>query len=107
MLTQATPFQLRDLKFDYSSSYNFSFREPVFKSMPNNEKLDRSNRYEMVLFINSLQMLWCDFTVEDCWKIEYLIKQKLPKTVEKQLEIADWLVLNWNEFNVTEIAKAV
>ncbi len=107
MLTHPSLFQLRDLKFSYSSQSSFSFREPVFKSMPNNEKLDRNNRYEVILFINSLQMLWNLYDTEECQKIEYLIKEKMPEEIERQLEVADWLVLNWNTFNLSEFAKAV
>ncbi|WP_207533138.1 hypothetical protein [Desertivirga arenae] len=75
--------------------------------MPNNEKLDRNNRYEVILFINSLQMLWNLYDTEECQKIEYLIKEKMPEEIERQLEVADWLVLNWNTFNLSEFAKAV
>jgi len=98
--------QLKDLNYEYSTDYSLRLREKAFKSMPNNEKFDKSNRYEMILFINSLQLLWNLNAIKDCQKIEFLIKDKMPDTIITQLEIADWLVLNWNNFDLSPLAKA-
>ena len=96
MDNQNFPYQLRHLHFSYSLEYTFKPKESVFKRMPNKEKFNRNNRYEMIFLINALQKLWGLSSLEDCEKIEYLIKTCMPESTNTQLEITDWLVLNWN-----------
>ena len=89
-------FKLRYLQFTYD---NFSIVSPSFQrdsSMPNNSSFNRMNKFEMVCLINSLQRVWNIHSKEECLRMETLIREYMPETINKQIDVADWLGLNWN-----------
>ncbi|WP_207421371.1 hypothetical protein [Desertivirga brevis] len=96
MLKAKILFTLKDLRYEYDPTSYFFIGGQRYLDMPNFCRFNRTNRYEMVLLINALREVWGLETKEDCLKIERLIKEYLPDNIETQLEIADWLVLNWN-----------
>ena len=96
MFTLKYLFQLRDLQYDYPDSAFCSFQDKAFKDMPNNEPFNKFNKYEMVLLIAALQRQWRLSFKDDCKKIETLIREHLPPEIQSQMDVRDWLVLNWN-----------
>lgn len=91
-------YHLKDLQYEYTSIQPFQPTGKAFKNMPNKETFNKDNRYEVLLLINALQLEWGLTAYEDCRKIERLICTQMPDTVKSQIEVADWLVLNWNNF---------
>lgn len=96
MTSQRFLFHLKDLQYEYRSNSAFRSNALRFKNMPNTEMFNPDDRYEMVLLINALQTEWSLSSLEDCAKIERLLKTQLPENIRTQIEVADWLVLHWN-----------
>ncbi|WP_207536168.1 hypothetical protein [Desertivirga arenae] len=94
-------FSLKDLQYTYGA---FSIISPYSKwdfDMPNRSLFNRMNKFEMVLLINSLQRAWNVYSKEDCLKIERLIREYMPEEIKTQIDVADWLVLHWDESSFT------
>lgn len=94
--TKQFRFHLRDLKYDYDINQGFNSGDAIFKNMPNSEVFNKTNRYEILFLINVLQAHW-NLSLQDCNKIERMIKTTMFETTFSQIDVADWLVLNWNQ----------
>ncbi|WP_207426115.1 hypothetical protein [Pedobacter sp. SYSU D00535] len=95
---------LRDLQYKYENSLVFKPKEDKYRGMPNNEIFNRFNRYEMIFFIHALQKQWGLKSREECLKIERMIWLDMPPQIKTQVEVADWLVLNWNTVELLKSA---
>jgi hypothetical protein len=91
-----------DLKLDYADKAKEVGDNPEIIAGRDKVELNRHESYEVLDFINKFAQTESQLiqSKEDCEKIEHLIRDYVPAELKKQTEIHDWLVSNFNEFDV-------
>lgn len=75
---------------------------PYYTKGVDHSELNRTEGYEVLYFINH----FCDKHVskpvylETYLKVEKMIKDKVPAIVKTHKKVADWIIQNWEQFNL-------
>jgi len=78
---------------------------PKISGKLDNTKFNRNEGLEVIFVINKMIHLW-DFTkIESCTKMERIIREKLPKTIITQEDIATWIQINWRNIDFKDEKK--
>ena len=95
-------FEQKDLFYkDYQWTIYNNY-SPKISGKLDTTKLNTNEGFEVLYFINKLIDLW-DFTKqESCIKIERILRERLPKSVMTQEDIATWVQINWKTISFTK-----
>lgn len=69
--------------------------DPRISGKPDSTELNRREGYEVLYFVNKLAEEWGFKQLESCKKIEFLIRNKVPREIHSQEKIKNWISLNW------------
>lgn len=81
-----------DLQYIYTWSADKG-DNPRLTGSPDRDLLDRSEGYEVLLYLNSISQ-----SKGTALKAERLIQQHLPGNIRSRTHITEWLKANWDKY---------
>ena len=57
---------------------------------------------EVLFIINKIIPLWDLTRIESCTRIERIIREKLPNSINTQEEVVTWIQINWKNIKLVE-----
>ena len=68
---------------------------PKVTGNPDSTRFNRHEGYEVLYLINALAESWELKQINSCLKIEKMIREKLPSTTITQIDVKEWIRINW------------
>ena len=68
---------------------------PGITGKPDSTRFNRHEGYEVLYLINALAESWKLKQINSCLKIEKMIREKLPSTTITQIDVKEWIRINW------------
>ena len=68
---------------------------PRITGKPDSTRFNRHEGYEVLYLINALAESWELKQINSCLKIEKMIREKLPSTTITQIDVKEWIRINW------------
>ncbi|MNZ94143.1 hypothetical protein D3C78_1132440 [compost metagenome] len=90
-------FKESDMQYRYSAVHTKQ-DNPKLRGEPDSSLLSRTEKYEILYFVNKLAEKWKFTTIAGCQKIERLI-HKAPSDLRSQEHVMNWIVANWEKYN--------
>ncbi len=85
-----------ELKYQYSWTA-VKGDDPKVSGEPDSTLLNRNEGYEMLYLINKFAEIQNFKNKESGYKVEKMIKTKVPSSIRSQKDIKDWIVQNWDK----------
>ncbi|MEC4005298.1 hypothetical protein OX283_011580 [Flavobacterium sp. SUN052] len=63
-------------------------------------RFNRTEGFEVLYLINKMIELWDFEKIESARKIERIIREKLPDTINSQADIVVWIQINWKTIDI-------
>lgn len=88
-------FNKADMQFENYQWTAYPNDNPHITGKPDSTRFNRHEGYEVLYLINSLAESWEFKKISSCLKIEKMIREKLPSTTITQIDVKEWIRINW------------
>lgn len=88
-------FKKGDLKYTYN--WDEDSLAKTFRSINQDDIIDRTNGYQILEFINRFLAINGLFTISSLHRLEKLICRYMPEKLNTRNEMKMWLGQNWNK----------
>jgi len=89
------PFKKEDLRYTYI--WDDDSLGATFRSINQDDTIDRRNGYQMLEFINRFLNLNGLFSISSLHRLEKLMCRYMPEKITTRNEMKLWLGQNWNK----------
>jgi len=89
------PYKKEDLKYSYN--WDEDSLAATFRSINQDDTIDRCNGYQMLEFINRFLSMNGLFSISSLYRLEKLICRYMPEKINTRSEMKSWLGQNWNK----------
>lgn len=88
-------FNKNDMQFKNYQWTAYPNDNPRITGKPDSTRFNRHEGYEVLYLINALAESWELKQFNSCLKIEKMIREKLPSTTITQINVKEWIRINW------------
>jgi len=88
-------FNKNDMHFKNYQWTAYPNDNPRITGKPDSTRFNRHKGYEVLYLINALAESWELKQINSCLKIEKMIREKLPSTTITQINVKEWIRINW------------
>lgn len=88
-------FNKTDMQFENYQWTAYPNDNPKVTGNPDSTRFNRHEGYEVLYLINALAESWKLKQINSCLKIEKMIREKLPSTTIMQIDVKEWIRINW------------